>query len=256
MQRRQFLAASGAFPLAAAAADAPANSLYHLVWYYMRTGTQQERTSQFLSAAFLPALKRAGAGPAGFFSPVIGPRSPFVLSLVTYPSLAAMEAIQAKLAADPELAKAADEYNNIADPPYVRQESSLLRAFDGWPAPEVPPTEGRRANRIFELRTYESVNEKASLRKVKMFNEGEAAIFKRLGMGPVFFGKSLVGANQPNLSYMLSFDDLASRDKLWGVFGADPEWRKLRATPGYSDAELVSNISNAILRPLPFSPIR
>jgi hypothetical protein len=30
----------------------------------------------------------------------------------------------------------------------------------------------------------------------------------------------------------------------------------LRAQPGLSDAEIVSNISNAILRPLPFSPIR
>ena len=29
-----------------------------------------------------------------------------------------------------------------------------------------------------------------------------------------------------------------------------------RATPGFSDAEIVSNITNALLRPLPFSPIR
>jgi hypothetical protein len=55
---------------------------------------------------------------------------------------------------------------------------------------------------------------------------------------------------------MLSFDDLASRERLWRAFGSDPEWQKLRAQPGLSDAEIVSNISNAILRPLAFSPIR
>src|ERR1035438_1392243 len=79
-----------------------------------------------------------------------------------------------------------------------------------------------------------------------MFNEGEGAIFQRLGMAPVFFGETLVGRNLPNLSYMLSFESMAARDKLWGAFGADAAWQKLRAQPGYADAEIVSNISNAI----------
>jgi hypothetical protein len=55
---------------------------------------------------------------------------------------------------------------------------------------------------------------------------------------------------------MLAYDDLAARDKTWSAFSADPDWQKLRATPGLSDADIVNNISNAILRPLPFSPIR
>ena len=49
---------------------------------------------------------------------------------------------------------------------------------------------------------------------------------------------------------------LTARDKAWRAFGSDPDWQKLRATPGLSDAEIVNNISNMILRPLPFSPIR
>ena len=89
-----------------------------------------------------------------------------------------------------------------------------------------------------------------------MFEDGEAGIFKRLGMSPVFFGQTLVGQNLPNLTYMLAFDDLASREKLWRDFGNDAEWRKLRAQPGLSDAEVVSNIHSSILRPLAFSPIR
>ena len=40
------------------------------------------------------------------------------------------------------------------------------------------------------------------------------------------------------------------------AYQADPEWQKLRATPGLTDPEIVSNISNSILRPLAFSPIR
>ncbi len=257
MQRRQFMTAAAAASLAEAApAEQPGNALFHLVYFYMRTGSQVERTTQYLGNVFLPAAKRAGVGPVGFFSAVIGERSPFILSLVSYPSFASLDGIHNRFANDKEFQKAWDEYNNISDPPYIRMESTLLRAFDGMPAIEIPPTEGRRAARIFELRTYESVNEKASQRKVKMFNDGEMGIFKRLGMAPVFFGQGLVGRNLPSLTYMLSFDDLAARDKLWRAFGGDPEWQKLRAQPGLSDAEIVSNISNQILRPLSSSPIR
>jgi hypothetical protein len=55
---------------------------------------------------------------------------------------------------------------------------------------------------------------------------------------------------------MLSYDDLAARDQLWRQFGSDPEWKKLSARPELKDAEIVENISNVILRPLPFSQIR
>ena len=65
-----------------------------------------------------------------------------------------------------------------------------------------------------------------------------------------------MGPNLPNLVYMVSFADLADREKKWKEFGGDPEWQKMRAMPEYSDAQIVSNISNTILRPLPFSAIK
>ena len=87
-------------------------------------------------------------------------------------------------------------------------------------------------------------------------SHSEMQIFQRLGMRPVFFGETLVGPRQPNLMYMLSYDDLAARDKLWHNFVTDPEWRKLSAKPELKDSEIVANISNVILRPLTFSAIR
>jgi hypothetical protein len=258
MKRRQFVSSAAAAGLAsaAAAAEPGKNSIYHLVYYYMRSGSQVERTTQYLSNVYLPAVRRAGVGPMGFFSPVVGERSPFILSLVSYASLASMETVRSKLADDKEFEKGWDAYNNISDPAYVRMESTLLRAFESMPTIEAPVTDTKRAARIFELRTYESVNEKASRRKVQMFSDGEIAVFRRLGMSPVFFAVGMVGRNLPSLTYMLAFDDLASRERLWREFGADPEWQKLRVQPGMSDAEIVSNISNAILRPLAFSPVR
>jgi hypothetical protein len=257
MKRRNFVAAAAAGLANPAIAEETARSQYFaLTYYYMVSGPQVDRTTQYLSGACLPAARRAGVKTSGFFSPVIGERSPFILSLAVHPSLAAMETATAHLAEDKEFQKEWDAYNVIGDPAYSRMETVLLRAFSGIPALTTPPTEAKRAARIFEMRTYESINEKASQRKIKMFEDGEAGIFRRLGMNPVFFGQNVFGRNLPSLSYMLAFDDLASRESLWKAFGADAEWRKLRERPGLSDAEIVSNISNALLRPLAFSDIR
>jgi hypothetical protein len=258
MNRRKFLAASSAAGLTtAAAAETPARSaIYSLYYFYMRNGSQVERTTAYLRDTFAPAAKRNGLSPVGFFSPVIGERAPWILSLASYPSFAAVETTHVKFAEDKEFQKGWDAYNTIGDPAYVRMEVSMLYAFAKFPAIELPSSESQRPARLFELRTYESMNEKATAKKVKMFEDGEAAIFKRLGMLTVFFGRTIAGPNMPSLTYMLGYDDLAARDKLWGAFGRDPEWQKLRATPGLSDAEIVSNISSTLLRPLPFSMIR
>jgi len=179
-----------------------------------------------------------------------------VLSLTSYQSLSAMESSLDKMAADKEFQKGFAEYNAGGELSYIRMENSVLRAFESIPGIEIPPADTKRAPRIFELRTYESPNTKASKTKIKMFDDAEIKIFRRCGMLPVFFGETLIGRNLPNLTYMLAYDDLASRDKVWKMFGADPEWQKLRSTPGLTDPEIVSNISNSLLRPLPFSPIR
>ncbi len=257
MQRRSFLTLpAGSALLAAPPAAAGKRAFFELRYYRMRSGPQVERTTRYLQRGWLPAAQRAGIGPVGFFNAVIGPQSPFILSLAGYPSLAAIEAAHDKLAADKEFQAALDEYNSMTELSYFRMETSLLYAFPSMPAIEVPPAGENRAARIFEIRTYESPNEKAGARKVKMFDDAEIAIFRRSGMLPVFFGQTIIGANQPSLTYMLAFDDLAARDKAWSAFGKDPEWQKLRATPGLTDPEIVSNITNAIVKPLAFSPIR
>jgi hypothetical protein len=256
MKRRNFLAASAATGLVGAAQPETArNAYFHLVYFYLRQGPQVQRTNEYLRDVWLPAAKRNDIGPVGFFSPVYGERTPYVLSLASYPSFAAIEAARNRLAADREFQKGWEAYNS--GEPYSRLEGELLRAFDGMPALAVPPGDSSRPARTFELRLYESMNEKTCARKVKMFDEGERAIFQKVGMTTVFFGHALLmGRNLPHLTYMLAYDDMAARDKCWRAFSADPDWQKLRSQPGLSDAELVSNITSTIMRPLPFSPIR
>lgn len=213
---------------------------------------QAERVSNFLSRGLAPALEHQGAKLLGAFANVIGNDGPFYVSLVRYDSLGAMQNATEALAADAGYQASVDQISGGNGLPFVRVDSSILRSFDVMPEPAI---EHAQPSRIFELRTYESQSFAALRRKVGMFNEGEAAIFKRLGFRPVFFGETVAGPSQPNLKYMLSYKDLAERDRLWGEFGKDPEWQKLRSRPGLSDNEIVANISNVILAPLAFSAI-
>jgi hypothetical protein len=255
MNRRNLITAAAALSVPAPGAGAK-NAIYELRYFRMRNGAQIQRTSDFLSKYYLPAAQRVGIGPLGFFNALIGEQSPFVLALTSYASFGAMETGMEKMAGDKEFQKGFGEYNAAGELGYVRMENSVLRAFDSIPGIEIPASDGKRAPRIFELRTYESPNARASKTKIKMFDDAEIKIFRRCGMLPVFFGETVIGRNLPNLTYMLAYDDLAMRDKVWRAFGADPEWQKLRATPGLTDPEIVSNISNSILRPMAFSPIR
>ena len=54
---------------------------------------------------------------------------------------------------------------------------------------------------------------------------------------------------------MLVFADMAARDKAWTAFGSDPEWVKLRDVPGYTNPEVLSGISSALLRPTDYSQL-
>ena len=193
----------------------------------------------------------------GVFTVMIGPESPTLYVLIVHRTLDAFAALEGRLAADAEFQKAGAPYLEAvaADPAFVRLESSLMRAFDGMPRLELPfgGGEAGKRPRIFELRVYESHSEAAGRKKIGMFNNGEIAIFRKAGLQPVFFGETIVGANMPNLTYLLVYEDMAARDRQWAAFAADPAWRTLSTTPGLTDPEIVLSISNAYLRPTAFS---
>ena len=217
---------------------------------------QLTRTREFLSRHAAPALKRAGSGPVGLFTVSVGPATPSMVVVTSYPSLTAYEASLDKLRVDKALLDAAMAYYEHPGLKFQRVDKSLLSCFETVQGIKVPPTGADRPPRIFELRTYESDDFATIARKVNMFNAGEIGIFQRVGMLPVFFGETIVGANMPNLTYMLAFDDLAAREKAWAAFRGDAEWRKLSAQPGLGNADIVSNISNSFLSPVEGSDIR
>jgi len=239
------------------AAPGPAPDLFVWQQFHLRTG-QPKRIGEYFANARVPALSRAGISPVGVFEPIAGPPQPSLFSLTPFTSPAAWLGLDATLAADAAFQTAAAPYADAtaADPAFVRQETWVLQAFPAFPKIVLPAQTAGKSPRIFELRMYESPSEKAHLKKVEMFEKlGEIAIFKQTGLVPVFFGRMIAGPKMPALVYMLVHDSLAARDKNWSSFAGSPEWAKVRQTPGYSDADIVSNITTWLLRPSAASQI-
>src|SRR4029450_12371971 len=130
----------------------------------------------------------------------------------------------------------------------------LLSAFPQVPHISVPAATATKGPRLFELRTYESHNERAHRAKMRMFTEmGEVDIFRRVGLTPVFFSRAMTGPRMPSLTYMLVHENMAGRENSWDAFRTDAEWKKVASTPGFSDADIVSNITTVYLRPAAYS---
>lgn len=263
MKRRDMLKSSLAVGVAGLAPEIVAaqpksggNHFYELRTYELRSDMQPGRINDYFQKNLIPAMNRLGIGPVGCFSVISGMRSPALIVVIDYPSMAEAQAGMEKLAGDAELAKAAKALEVAGQFPYVRYESALLKAFDGHPKIEVPPTDEKRAPRVFEMRTYESHTATSLRNKIEMFNQEEIKIFRDCGFAPVFFGETVFGTKMPNLTYMVGFDNMAAREKAWDTFRVNPDWERIRNKPLWGDPEAVTNITASYLRPTAFSAIR
>jgi hypothetical protein len=274
MKRRDFLAAStvvGLTPWAWTGAAEQAGSqraVLELRKYDFSTPEQRVGFEKFAAQAAVPALNRAGIRPVGIFSRdgfgpeelkadkrlAAGELSP-VYVLLPHASLESVTTLLERLGTDAEFLEAGADFLQApaSQPAYKRVESWLMTAFTGMPQVEVPVTS---PGRIFELRIYESPSEITGQKKIEMFNDaGELAIFRRVGLHPVFFGETVIGSGMPNLTYMLSFESMEQRQANWGKFGQDPDWRRLRGMDEYADKNILSGITQVFLKPLACSQI-
>jgi hypothetical protein len=227
---------------------------YELRVYTLKNETQQKLVEDYLRDAAIPALNRAGVKHVGAFTELKPETQTKLFVLAQYNSLAHYGKIDYELSKDAELQAKGTAYLNAPAiaPAYERIESSLLKAFVHMPHLEAPA----KKDRIFELRQYQSASEAAGKKKIEMFNDqGEIDIFKRLGFNPVFWGETVIGPLRPNLTYMITFDDLAAKNAHWKAFGSDTQWKKISSVPEYADALLVSKITSTLLVPTAYSQI-
>lgn len=226
-----------AFLCISANANASGKYYYQIKIYHLKTQAQEDRLDQYLQNAYIPAMHRLGVKNVGVFKPVEADTTgKKVYVLTPFKSWNDLENSGDKLLGDQQYLADGKDYIDALynDAVYTRLETIVLRAFPKMPEPAVPDLTAAKADRVYELRSYESPSEKYNINKVKMFNDGdEVALFKRLNFNAAFYSEVVAGSHMPNLMYMTCFNSKDDREAHWKAFTADAYWKVLSAKPEY-----------------------
>lgn len=227
---------------------------YQLIKYSYTSASQEAMLDAYLEEAYIPALHRNGVKNVGTFKAISNDttESKTLLVLIPVTSFSAIETLNQKLATDKNIN--AHAYTNTAftSPAFTRKEVIILKSFQLAPKLILPALKTPRAERVYEMRSYESASEKIFRNKVHMFNEGdEIGLFKKLNFNAIFYGEVLAGSRMPNLMYMTSFENKQDRDAHWKTFGSHPDWKQLSGKEEYKNN--VSKIEITFLRPTEYS---
>ena len=107
---------------------------------------------------------------------------------------------------------------------------------------------------IYELRVYRCVPGRLP-DLLKRFETITLPIWERHGIRQAGFWTTLVGESNQDLTYLLAWDSLASRETIWTAFQSDADWIAKRAATEANGA-IVANIASSLLQPTGFSSVR
>ncbi len=236
----------------------PKKDFYQVKIYHVKSNDQVSMVDDYLKNAYLPALHRAGIKNIGVFKPIANDTASDKLIYVFIPfsSEDAWVNISEKIEKDNAYMTAAKPFMEAPSDkaPYNRMESILMEAFPGQPHLVAPPA--KNAERVFELRSYESPTENLHKKKMAMFNTGgEIPLFNRLGFNPVFYGKVISGSHMPNFMYMPIFESVDQRNAQWKKFGEDPVWKDISNRPENENKVSVSHIDSILMHDTDYSDL-
>ncbi|MFI5453538.1 NIPSNAP family protein [Pedobacter sp. UC225_61] len=225
---------------------------YQLKVYHLKGERQRELTESYLRDAYLPALHSQGFKSVGVFKPIaLDTVEQLIYVFIPAQKLNKLVELEKALSKDKNYLIKGKAYLDATynQAPYLRIENIILEAFKGMPAPKLPKLSSPKAERVYELRSYEAATEKLSNNKINMFNEAEMDIFTKLDFNAIFYGQVIAGSHMPNLMYLTSFNNKADRDKHWAAFGV--EYKKISGLPQYQHN--VSKNTTLFLYPTDYS---
>jgi hypothetical protein len=260
MNRRSFagiIAATPALANAAFAQSTPAGKTgcFVLQHYYLQLGSQATRLADYLTRTYLPAVAKVHSTPTLVLDAQLAPHLPLVTVVSGYQSVGEMWNVRTKLNADKAFEAATDAWQAGGETPYDSMTTELLEAAEFSPdfAPLNPQP---KLPRIFEMRIYQTRTLKELRGLKERFAESEVKILAHAGSQPILFGTTAIGSDNPNLTWMIAFEDMAAREKFGAAFNADPDWIKLRQQSLDRYGQIPSIRRLTLYRAAAYSPIR
>ena len=267
MRRRNFIKTAGALSMVSATGMASSLKSSNVLsgekeiyeWrIYTLTGDGKSLDA-FFESTLIPAYNRKSIKVGAFkqYKPKEGEKEQRHI-LFIYPDITTYLAVKKTIWDDMEFRRKAQPFYDATapadkalkpSPAYSEFESYLCEAFNKIPVHRKPDP----SRTLFEIRIYQSPNEEANQRKVKMFNEGEIDLFDKVAINSVLYGEILCGPLQPALLYLTWYKDEATRGEAWKKFGGHDDWKRMSGLAEY--ANTATNNTSILLSPLSFSQV-
>ena len=106
---------------------------------------------------------------------------------------------------------------------------------------------------IHELRVYRAMPGRMPA-LLKRFETKTLKIWDRMGIRQAGFWTTMIGESHLDLFYLLAWESLEERQRLWSAFQADPEWQQALGE-SERDGIIVASAANSILVPTAFSAV-
>jgi hypothetical protein len=107
---------------------------------------------------------------------------------------------------------------------------------------------------IHELRIYHTIPGRMPA-LLNRFETITLAIWERFKIRQAGFWTVDIGDSNADLYYLLEWESLAERERIWSAFVSDPEWLAKKAETE-KDGPIVARVTNLMLKPTAFSSVR
>jgi hypothetical protein len=107
---------------------------------------------------------------------------------------------------------------------------------------------------IVEMRVYRCLPGRLPA-LLKRFESMTLKLWEKHGIKQAGFFTTLIGESNQELTYFLTWESLADREKKWNAFQNDQEWISGRAK-SEEDGPIIGNIVSQLLVPTAFSSVK
>jgi len=200
--------------------------------------------------------KEYGFRLVGFWTPVVADKSNQLVYIWGWESMEERARKNAAWRADPERAKKWAETEK--DGPLVNRVHNQLMEPTPYSQLDLGDAYGPDASTrnpyLFELREYHAAPQKIQ-NITDRFGKFTCEAFKKHGFRQVGYWRNVMGGSDHELLYLLAWESMDERLAKLDGFAKDPERAKYFAE-SEKHGPIVANVTNTMLRPTAFSPMK
>jgi hypothetical protein len=199
----------------------------------------------YIADTLLPCMDQMSNSPKMCLEAIVAPHTPQTLLLTVHSSFNEMLDVRARIASDPRVRRGWSGIESAQVLDDVRSRVLLVNEESvRFPAKPALAKSG-----LFEVRTWHA----------PAWRGGPApevsSVLSRSGVDPIVAGATVAGEHLPRFTYVVPFDNLASRQQAWARLDEDAQWMEMQRESMTRFGSGARTTAKAIYKLAPYSPL-